>query len=35
MAALPVFRWHLAPDGVDTLPFDDWDSGCAFGWCMA
>lgn len=22
------------PDGVDTLPFDEWDSGCDSGWCM-
>jgi hypothetical protein len=22
------------PDGVDTLPFDDTDTGCDSGWCM-
>ncbi|MFF0850142.1 phosphoadenosine phosphosulfate reductase [Streptomyces sp. NPDC003280] len=22
------------PDGVDTLPFDEWGSGCDSGWCM-
>ncbi|WKK27026.1 phosphoadenosine phosphosulfate reductase [Streptomyces olivoreticuli] len=22
------------PDGVDTLPFDEYDSGCDSGWCM-
>jgi hypothetical protein len=22
------------PDGVDTLPFDDEDTGCDSGWCM-
>ncbi|MFE6714875.1 phosphoadenosine phosphosulfate reductase [Streptomyces sp. NPDC057695] len=22
------------PDGVDTLPFDEYDTGCDSGWCM-
>lgn len=22
------------PDGVDTLPFDEFDTGCDSGWCM-
>ncbi|MFE0699242.1 hypothetical protein [Streptomyces sp. NPDC058872] len=22
------------PDGVDTLPLDEFDTGCDFGWCM-